>query len=74
MNVFRNSSNHSEKKIDTTLFVQEPYLRTNYIESNLEEDIDSKSQYGIKIYLILLTYEKQLQKTTSIINSKILVY
>ena len=27
-------------KIDTSLFVQKPYLRTNYLESNIEEDID----------------------------------
>ena len=38
-NVFGNSSNNSEQKIDTSLFVQKPYL-TNYIESNVEEDID----------------------------------
>ena len=30
------------------LFVQKPYLRSNYIESNIEEDIDLKSQYRIK--------------------------
>ena len=48
MNVFGNSSNNSEHKIDTSLFVQKPYLRTNYIESNIEEDIDSKNQYRIK--------------------------
>ena len=47
MNVFGNSSNNSEHKIDTSLFVQKPYLRTNYIESNIE-DIDSKNQYRIK--------------------------
>ena len=29
-----------EIKIDTSLFLQKPYLRTNYIESNVEEDID----------------------------------
>ena len=48
INVFGNSSNNSEQKIDTSLFVQKPYLRTNYIESNIEEDIDLKSQYRIK--------------------------
>ena len=41
-NVFGNSSSSHDriKKIDTSLFVQKPYLRTNYIESNIEEDID----------------------------------
>ena len=44
INVFGNSSNNSGNKIDTSLFVQKPYLRTNYIESSLEEDIDFKNQ------------------------------
>ena len=30
------------------MFVQKPYLRSNYIESNIEEDIDLKGQYRIK--------------------------
>ena len=47
-NVFGNSSNNSDYKIDTTLFVQKPYLRTNYIEANIEEDIDLKNQYRFK--------------------------
>ena len=48
INVFGNSSNNSDNKIDTSLFVQKPYLRTNYIESNTEENIDFKNQYRIK--------------------------
>ena len=48
INVFGNSSSNSESKIDTSLFVQKPYLRTNYIEANIEEDIDFKNQYRIK--------------------------
>ena len=48
INVFGNSSSNSDSKIDTRLFVQKPYLRTNYIESNKEEDIDLKNQYSIK--------------------------
>ena len=48
INVFGNSSNNSDNKIDTHLFVQKPYLRTNYIESNIEEDFDLKNQYRIK--------------------------
>ena len=37
----------SEKsfEIDASLFVQKPYLRTSYIESNIEEGIDLKSQF-----------------------------
>ena len=36
------------KKLILVFFVQKPYLRTNYIESNLEEDIDLKNQFRIK--------------------------
>ena len=49
INVFGNSnSNNSDNKIDTSLFVQKPYLRHNYIEANIEEDIELKNQYRIK--------------------------
>ena len=48
INVFGNSnSNDIGNKIGTSLFVQKPYLRTNYVESNIEEDIDLKNQYRI---------------------------
>ena len=73
--VFGNSnSNDIGNKIDTSLFVHKPYLRTKYIEANIEEDIDLKNQYKkLKIYLILLAYEKQLQKFMLRIYSTILV-
>ena len=49
INVFGNSnSNDNGNKIDTSLFVKKPYLRTIYIESNIEEDIDLRNQYGNK--------------------------
>ncbi len=48
INVFGNSSHDNNNKIDTSLFVQKPYIRTNFIESNTEEDIDLKNQYRIK--------------------------
>ena len=48
INVFGKSSNINDNKIDTSLLVQKPYLRTNYIEANIEEDIDLKNQYKIK--------------------------
>ena len=48
INVYGNSSNNSEPKIDTNLFVQKHYLRTNYKEANIEEDIDLKNQSRIK--------------------------
>ena len=49
INVFgNNNSNDNSNKIDTSLFVQKPFLRTNYIEADLEEDIDLKNQFRIK--------------------------
>ena len=48
LNVLGNSSSNSGRRIDTSLFVQKPYLRTNYIESNFEEDIDLRNQFKIK--------------------------
>ena len=50
MNVFgySSSSNNNGNKIDTSLFVHTPYLRTIFIESNIEEDIDLKNQIRIK--------------------------
>ena len=47
INVFGNASNNADIKIDTSFFVQRPYLRTNYIEANIEEDIDLKGRYRI---------------------------
>ena len=48
INVFGNSTSNLDNKIDTSLFVQKPFLRSNYIEANIEEDIDLKNQYRIK--------------------------
>ena len=42
------NDNISSNKIDTSSFVQKPYLRTNYIEADIEEDIDMKNQFYIK--------------------------
>ena len=48
--VFGNSSSSydNHKKIDTSLVVQKPYLRSNYIEANIEEDNNMKNQFKIK--------------------------
>ena len=48
INVFGNSSHDNNIKIDTSLFVQKPYLRSNYIEANIEEDIDLRYKYKSK--------------------------
>ena len=47
--LFGNSnSKNSGNKIDTSVLVQKPHIRSNYIESNTEVDIDLKYQYRIK--------------------------
>ena len=49
INVFGNSSSsYDNNKIDISLFVQKPYLRSNYIEADIEEHIDLKNQFRIK--------------------------
>ena len=48
MNIFGNSSAFSEDCTDSSLFVQKPYLRTNFIEADIEEDFDMKSQFTFK--------------------------
>ena len=49
INVFGNSSSSDDNnKIDTSLFVQKPYLKINYTESNTEENINMTNQFKIK--------------------------
>ena len=48
INVFGNSSNNNDNTIDTSLLVKKPYLRSNYIESDIDHDINLKTQYKIK--------------------------
>ena len=48
INVFGNSNTVNSNKIDTSLFVQKPYLRSKYLEANIEEDIDLKNQFRLK--------------------------
>ena len=51
INGFASSSSSHDNgiKIDTSLFVQKPYLRTNSTEANIEEDIDFKKNLEKKI-------------------------
>ena len=43
INVFGNSnSNDNSGKIDRSIFVKIPFIRSKYRESNIEEDIDLK--------------------------------
>ena len=61
INVFGNSSSNSDNKIDTSMFVQKPYLRHNYIEADTDEDIDLKNQFRIKN----LPYPTEIQDACS---------
>ena len=45
MNVIGKTSRNNENMVDTSKFVQEPNLRTNYLESNTEKDFDFKQQF-----------------------------
>ena len=48
--VFGNSSSSYDNgnKIDTSVFVQKLYMRSNYMQSTIEDDLDLKIQYRIK--------------------------
>ena len=48
INLFSKSSNNSGIDFDITLFVQKPYSRTVYFESDIEENKSMKNQYKIK--------------------------
>ena len=73
INVFGNASHNSEQKIDTSLFVQKPYLRTNSIEAKIEEDIDLKNQFRIKNVPDPISIREVCSKHLLIILSTILV-
>ena len=76
VNVFGNSSssNNNGNKIDTIVFVQKPYLKTIYIESRIEGDIELKINTELKIYQILLVSDKLVVKIMLIIYSMNAVY
>ena len=47
ISVFGKSNQNIINKIDNSQFVQKSYLRSNYIEENIDQDIDLKNQYRI---------------------------
>ena len=65
INVFvnTNSKDNIGNKIDISLFVQKPYLRSNHIESNVEENIDMKNQYRVLIIPDPLSIREACNKT-----------
>ena len=76
INVFRNSYSNSKYngiKIYTILFIQKPYLRTNYIQSNIEEDIDLKNQYRNEILRDPISIREPASKVMLITFSKMIL-
>ena len=74
INVFGNIiSNNSDNKIDTSKIVHKHYLRTNYIEGIIEENIDLKNQYRIKNLLDPISIREAASKILLIINLMILL-
>ena len=61
-------------EIDALFFVQKPYLKTNYIESNFEEDSDMKSQLRKKNHQTQIVLANQFQKYMLIKTITIEVY
>ena len=60
--VFSNTSRKTEHKIDTSLFVQNPYLRTICFESNIEDVSDLKNQIKTKNLHSLISPEEAASK------------
>ena len=63
INVFFNSSNDNENNKKTNLFVQKPYLRTKYLETKIEEDIDMKNQFRIENLKDLISIREATSKS-----------
>ena len=50
INVFGNSSSSNDNnniKIDLSQYARKSYIRSNYIEADIDHDIDLKNQYKI---------------------------
>ena len=67
--VFGNISKDFDHINDTPLFVQKPFLRSEYIESNMGEDINMKIDFKVRIYLSLLKIKMLSVKPMLIIFS-----
>ena len=79
--MFGKSLKNFDNKTDTSLFLQKPYLRSDYKKTNIEEDIDMINQFRIqKLPVPIITREVVSQiyvdnkfKDPSIIKSSTLV-
>ena len=75
INVFGDSSNNSDQKIDTSFLIQKQCLRTNYIEADIEEDIDLKNQFRFKNLPDLISIREACSKNyvDNLFNDPIIV-
>ena len=62
MIVFGSSSSKSDSQIDTSNFVKKSYLKTNYIQTNMDEGIDLKNQFYIKNLLSAFNLDDAISK------------
>ena len=60
-NIFDIASRTEETKLDTSSFVQNLYIRTNFFESNFAEDIGMEIVYKIEKNVVLFPHKKLLQ-------------
>ena len=56
--VFGSTSGNSSNTLDTSIFVQKPYLRSKYFENNNEEDIDMENQTNLQKLLSQLSAQE----------------
>ena len=48
INIFSSTSGNISNNLDTSSFVQKPFLGPNYIEKSIEEIVDTKNQLIVK--------------------------
>ena len=75
INVYGSTSTNKPKtKLGTSMFDQKLCLRTNYIESNFEQSIDTKKDFKIENLQPLLYPRRPLQSAIYIVGLTIQVY
>ena len=60
--VFGSTSGNTKNAIDTSLFVQEPYIRRNYIDSSIGEGTDMKNKLRFRISQDPISIIEQVSK------------
>ena len=63
LRIFGTSSESISSNIYTSSCVQKPCIRTSYIQSNIEEDIDMKNQFKNRNLKTLSSHNETLSKS-----------